>query len=116
MLMLLATINVVDKLDKILYALMEKGIKNATILDSTNMRHALTHNDEAVSHFGILRQLLHPEREESVTLIFVGDEDQVKLIKNTILETIGNFKESDIGYFAVIPAVEGTSFKNCTLE
>ena len=80
------------------------------------MRHALTHNDEAVSHFGILRQLLHPEREESVTLIFVGDEDQVKLIKNTILETIGNFKESDTGYFAVIPAVEGTSFKNCTLE
>ena len=51
MLMLLATINVVDKLDKILYALMEKGIKNATILDSTNMRHALTHNDEAVWHF-----------------------------------------------------------------
>ena len=102
--MVLATIvlNKIDCLDELLHSFAEKGIKGATILDSTGMAHALS-DEEDLRFIASLRMILNPERESSKTIFMVAEDEQIPLISKIVNEVTGGLNQPDTGIMFCLP-------------
>lgn len=76
---------------KTLEALKEEGY-NMTIISSESLRHAIDDFPEE-HHFYTLRNFEQRELLESLFCMFVGDEDKVNSIKNSIRRLTNNFND-----------------------
>lgn len=89
-------LNKVECLEKLLITLAEAGIKGGTIIESTGMARALG-DSEDLNIFGSLRMLLDPSREESKTMFFVIEDEQVSIVKKIIKEVVGDLNMPQTG-------------------
>lgn len=106
--MLVAVINVVDKVDSIISALAEGGVTGGTVLESSGL-HPHIDSDDDTHHFGFLRQFLKPERAPSKTLIFVVDEGKEEFVKNTILDCVGDLSKENLGYIVELDVANASA-------
>ena len=65
---------------------------NMTLVSSDSLRHMMDDFPED-HHFLTLRDVENKENQESLMCIFVGDEDKVEQIKQSIRLTTNNFKD-----------------------
>lgn len=97
-----------DLLQPLLTTLANAGIKGATILDSTGMGRELMDNDE-VSIFGSLRQILSNNSAQTKTLLFVTPDDGMPKIVSIVERVVGRLEGPDSGIIFSVPidAVKG---------
>lgn len=91
------------KVDKLLAAVYDAGIRGGTILESTGMAHTLIDHDDGddVNHFGALRRLTKPERAHSKTIFFVACEKDIQTIVDISFKILGNMEEPDTGFMFI---------------
>ena len=88
-----------------------RGLKGATIFNSTGMVRELTRSED-YPLFGSLRFLMTPEHEESKTLFMVLPEERVSLAKETIRDILGDLSKPNTGVMFTLPVIdaEGIAF------
>jgi len=109
--MLILVLNNVELLEPLLETMTARGLKGATILNSTGMVRELTRNED-FPLFGSLRFLMNPEHEESRTLFMVLPEEKVTLAKETIRDILGDLSRPNTGVMFTLPVIdaEGIAF------
>ncbi len=110
--LLLIVLNKTEKLDELLEKMMEKGIKGATIFNSTGMARELAKHNENFPIFGTLRYLMDPERKESKTIFMVLKDEQIETVKGVVREVIGDLSQPDTAVMFTLPVLsaEGVEF------
>ncbi len=109
--LLIYVLNRTELLDEFLHVLKEKGIKGATILNSTGMARKLIQNDD-MEFIGSLKTLFdNPRKESNVVLIALPDE-QVKVVYKVIDSVCGDLSEPNTGVVFTLPIDE---IKGCKL-
>ena len=98
---LFIVLNDLDKFEKLCLELVEKDVHGGTILDSTGLVHTVNDLDSPF-HFGGLRNLLNPKRKQSKTLFFVGNEQQISVIIDTVKDVI-DIDAPDTGMMFTFP-------------
>ncbi|MEG2429521.1 MAG: hypothetical protein RSA79_02480 [Oscillospiraceae bacterium] len=93
---LFLVLNKVDCLENLLINLAQAGVKGGTIIDSTGMARALGDSEDN-NIWGSLRMLLDPQREESKTLFFILENEQVATVRKIINEVTGGLDKPDSG-------------------
>ncbi len=108
--LLLMVLNQVELLDPLLEAMMEQGVRGATILSSTGMARELSKHED-FPLFGTLRMLLDSDREESKTIFMALKEEEVPRVKEIIRSVVGDLSRPDTGVLFTLPIldVEGIS-------
>jgi hypothetical protein len=109
--MLILVLNNVELLEPLLETMTARGLKGATIFNSTGMVRELTRNED-YPLFGSLRFLMTPEHEESKTLFMVLPEEKVSLAKETIRDILGDLSRPNTGVMFTLPVIdaEGIAF------
>ncbi|MEF9880218.1 MAG: hypothetical protein RR653_10425 [Clostridia bacterium] len=102
-------LNKTECLEALLEALLAKGIRGGTVLESTGMMRVLDQSSEDMPMFGALRQLFDPERKSSKTLLMVLEDSAVQTARQVINEVTGGLDQPDTGILFTVPAlfVEG---------
>ena len=95
-------LNDLEKFEKLCLTLVDKGVRGGTILESTGLYHTIGDFDESDYHFGGLRSLLNPKRTKSKTIFFVGNEEQISTIIDTVKEVI-DINAPDTGMMFTFP-------------
>ncbi len=103
--LMLMVLNQVELLDPLLEALMEEGIRGATILNSTGMARELSKNED-YPFFGSLRMLLDPDRKESKTLFMALEEEQVSVVKKVVHSVVGDLNQPDTAVLFTLPILD----------
>lgn len=85
----------VEKLDDLLVALQDNGIKGGTIIDSKGMINTLKEQNNFIIES--LRIILEDPREASKTLFFILKKDDVEKAKKVIDETLGGIDKPNTG-------------------
>lgn len=85
----------VEKLDDLLSALQESGIKGGTIIDSKGMLNTLKSHDNFIIES--LKIFLEDPRETSKTLFFILKKEEVEKAKKVIDETLGGIDNPNTG-------------------
>lgn len=85
----------VEKLDDLLSALQENGIKGGTIIDSKGMLNTLKSHDNFIIES--LKIFLEDPRETSKTLFFILKKEEVEKAKKVIDETLGGIDNPNTG-------------------
>ncbi len=99
--MLVLVLNKTEKLDDILKALLDIGIRGATILESTGMARALDRDE--LSIFGSLRMVVDKDRETSKTIFMAVQNSLVEKARETIDEVVGGLCRPDTGVLIGLP-------------
>ncbi|MDD3411646.1 MAG: hypothetical protein PHY12_12650 [Eubacteriales bacterium] len=102
-------LNKTECLEELLEKLLEKGVRGATILESTGMMRVLDQSGDDAPMFGALRQMFDPERKSSKTLLMVLEDGQVDTVRRIINKVTGGLDQPDTGILFATPAlfVEG---------
>lgn len=102
-------LNKTEKLEELLEAFLEEGIRGCTVLESTGMMRVLNQNGDDMPMFGALRALFDPERKSSKTLMMVLNDQEVETVKKVIRKVVGDLSKPDTGILFAMPAlfVEG---------
>ncbi len=90
--LLVVVLNKVEMLEPILETLTARGIRGATILNSTGMLKELT-KTENLPLFGSLRFLADPTREESKTMLMVLNDEKLNIAKQTMRDMLGDLSK-----------------------
>lgn len=85
----------VEKLDDLLAALQNNGIKGGTIIESKGMLNTLKSNDNFIIES--LRIFLEDPRETSKTLFFILKKEEVENARKIIDETLGGINNPNTG-------------------
>lgn len=106
--LMVIVLNKVEMLEALLETMTARGLRGATILDSTGMLKILTENEE-LPLFGSLRYLVDPEREQNKTILLVLREDQVAVAKETVRDIVGDLTKPNTAILFTLPVedVEG---------
>ncbi len=88
--------NRVEKLDKLIRELHQKGIKGATILSSTGMAQKLLANEDT-AFIGSLKALFDNPRVESKVIMTVVKEDQIDIVYQVIEDIVGDLSLPNTG-------------------
>ncbi|MCI5773053.1 MAG: P-II family nitrogen regulator [Erysipelotrichaceae bacterium] len=106
---LFIVLNDTEKLDDLLEALGNNGIKGATVIESTGMAHRLMNNDYSTRFLGSLRNILNPERETNNTIFMVLTDEQIEQAKLAIREVLGDISKPDTAIIFSLPVdfIEG---------
>ncbi|MBN2268716.1 MAG: hypothetical protein JXC35_04745 [Acholeplasmataceae bacterium] len=88
--------NRVEKLDKLIRELHQKGIKGATILSSTGMAQKLLANEDT-AFIGSLKALFDNPRVESKVIMTVVKEDQIGIVYQAIEDIVGDLSLPNTG-------------------
>ena len=99
--MLVLVLNKTEKMDDILKALLDIGIRGATILESTGMARALDRDE--LSIFGSLRMVVDKDRETSKTIFIAVQNSLVDQARETIDEAVGGLCRPDTGVLIGLP-------------
>ncbi len=97
-------LNRTQYLEKLLSTMLQRGIKGATVLDSTGMMRVLS-DDENVDlpMLGILRYMYEPERKPSKTIFVVLEDEQVAVMETIIDEVTGGLDQPNSGIAFATP-------------
>ena len=106
--LLIFVLNDVEKLDELLLALSNGGLRGATILNSMGMASSLYSNGESV-FMNSLKALLDPQNPENRTIFTVVDGQQEELFRETVNRVIGSLSEPNTGILFTLPidSIEG---------
>lgn len=85
----------VEKLDDLLIALQDNGIKGGTIIDSKGMLNTLKEHDNFIIES--LRIILEDPREASKTLFFILKKEDVQKARKVIDKTLGGINNPNTG-------------------
>jgi len=98
-------LNETDKLDDILTGFIDKGIKDATIIDSMGMVRFLncTHSCEEIPFLGAVRMFMKPDWKQSKLIFSALEDEQVKLAVNVIEDVIGDLNNKNTGVVFTVP-------------
>jgi nitrogen regulatory protein PII len=99
---LVLVFNQYEKLNKLLAALNNAGIKGATVINSAGMAQVLI-NNETDTFLGSLRTVLSPDREDNRTVFIVLDEDMINTARKVIHDVIGALDKPGAGILFVVP-------------
>ena len=99
--MLVLVLNKTEKLDDILKALLDIGVRGATIIDSTGMARALDRDE--LSIFGSLRMIVDKDRETNKTVFIAVQDSLVDLARETIDRVVGGLCRPDTGVLIGLP-------------
>ena len=108
---LFLVLNRLEKIDDLLSAFTESGIRGATVINSTGMAHTLVNHHEDDMMFASLRSFFVGNREDNRTIFMVISDEKVELAKRIINEVIGDLSKPDTGILFGVPVsfVEGIS-------
>ena len=109
--LLIVVLNNVELLEALLETLTARGLKGATILNSTGMVRELTRSED-YPLFGSLRMLMMPEQDESRTVFMAIPEEKVELAKQTVRDILGDLSKPNTGVMFTLPIIdaEGIAF------
>lgn len=98
-------LNETDKLDDILTSFIEKGIKDATIIDSMGMVRFLncTHSCEEIPFLGAVRMFMKPDWKQSKLIFSALEDEQVALAVSAIEGVIGDLNKKNTGVVFTVP-------------
>ena len=97
-------LNQVNLLERLFERMMEKGIRGATVLDSTGMMRVLSDDENAnFPMYGLLRHVYSPERKQSRTIFVVLKEDQMPVMEAVVDEVTGGLNQPDTGIAFAVP-------------
>lgn len=104
-------LNNTEKLDELLGALADNGIKGATVLESTGMAHKLLSDDYTTRFLGSLRNVLNSDRETNNTIFMVLSDEQVLLARAAVKKVLKDLSKPDTGIMFTVPVdfVEGVN-------
>lgn len=88
--------NRVEKLDKLIRELHQRGIKGATILSSTGMAQKLLANEDT-AFIGSLKALFDNPRIESKVIMTVVEENQKEVVYQAIEDIVGDLSLPNTG-------------------
>ena len=96
-----------EKLDRLLFALNDAGIRGATIVNSTGMAQVLSKESDQL--LGSIRSYFTPDRDDNRTVFMVLDEEKVEIARKVIYQVIGSLDKPGAGILFVAPVlfVEG---------
>ncbi|MDL2286977.1 hypothetical protein LJB90_00200 [Eubacteriales bacterium OttesenSCG-928-G02] len=96
---------VLEKLEvyeKLLSALNDAGIANATIFSSTSMEPSLSKHED--SHIiAALRAFMAADRIESKTLFFLAEKDKYKTVHSVLENIVGNLNKRNTAIYFTAP-------------
>lgn len=103
--LLFFVLNKPDKLDDVLTAFIDKGIRGATVLESMGMARLLSnrHDDAEIPFLGSLRTFLNPEREKSNVIFTIIQDDQLDGAVEAIESVVGDLGCQDTGVIFSVP-------------
>lgn len=110
--LLVYVMNQTELLDEFLHLLKEKGIKGATILNSTGMARKLIQNDD-MEFIGSLKTLFENPRKESNVILMALKNEQVEVVYNVIDTVCGDLSKPNSGIVFTLPIDE---IKGCKLN
>lgn len=100
-------LNDVDKLDKLLITLSERGLKGATIITSAGMAKSIYDSNLANKSENIiinsLKILLNNNSDENKTIFTIVNEKQKQIFKEVVDEVIGPLTKKNTGIMFTIP-------------
>lgn len=107
--MLVLVIKNVELVDELVRELVEAGLQGGTILDSTGMAGVIEGMDDAPV-FDMLRHVLEEDDgEDSKTMFFVVDDEELQKAKTIIRKVAGDLNQPNTGIMFSLPVefVEG---------
>ena len=99
--LLVLVLNKTELLEEVLKALLDIGVRGATILESTGMARQLDRDE--LSIFGSLRMVVDPDRENSRTVFMAVQDDLVDQARATIDQVVGGLCRPDTGVLIGLP-------------
>lgn len=107
---LFLVLNRLEKIDELLEAFNDAGIRGATVVNSTGMAHTLANTHEDDLTFASLRAFFVGNREDNRTIFMVLSDEKVSLAKKVINDVI-DLSQPDTGILFGVPVsfVEGIS-------
>jgi hypothetical protein len=98
-------LNDTEKLDAILTGFIDKGIKDATIIESKGMLRLLncTHCGEDIPFLHTVRMFVKPEWKTSNLILTTLRDEQVPLAIEAIENCIGDLNNKDTGVVFTVP-------------
>ena len=99
---LFLVLNRLDKLDELLEAFSDAGLRGATVVNSTGMAHTLAHSHEDDLTFASLRTFFVGNREDNRTIFMVLDDEKVAVARKIFHEII-DVSQPDSGIIFGVP-------------
>ena len=97
-------LNKIERMPKLVSALMKAGIKGATIYDSMGVVQYVGHDlTEPPPMFGSLRKYLHPDNGNNKTLVILLEDEKVAEVKKIVNDVTGGLSKPDVGIAFTIP-------------
>ncbi len=102
-------LNKTECLEALLEALLESGIRGATVLESTGMMRVIDQSGDDLPMFAALRQMFDHTRKASKTIVMVLTDEEVQTAREVIDRVTGGLSQPDTGILFGVPAlfVEG---------
>lgn len=100
--LVVVVLNRAERLEDLLAAFADHGIRDATILESTGMARVLSHS-EYTPLFGSLRMMFNPERQESKTIFTVLEEEQIPQVRAAFQAAVGDLNAPNTGILFALP-------------
>lgn len=102
--MLVLVLNKINLMDDLLVALSNKGIKSATVLNSTGMMQQLASlDDERI--IATLRPFLTANHSENKLIFTILNQEQVDTARTVIREVIGDLSKPETGILFGLPVL-----------
>ena len=97
-------LNHTEYLEPLFEAMLDRGIRGATVLDSTGMMRVLA-DDENVDlpMLGLLRHMYSPERRASKTVFVVLHDEQLPVMAEVVEQVTGGLDQPDSGIAFALP-------------
>ncbi|MBR6955339.1 MAG: hypothetical protein IKH77_09960 [Clostridia bacterium] len=97
-------LNHTEYLEPLFKAMLDRGIRGATVLDSTGMMRVLA-DDENVDlpMLGLLRHMYSPERRASKTVFVVLHDEQLPVMAEVVEQVTGGLDQPDSGIAFALP-------------
>jgi nitrogen regulatory protein PII len=99
--LLVLILNKKESLDELFDALVQIGVKGATLVESTGMARII--GDDSHSLFGSIRMLIDPDLESNYMVFMAVNDSLVNLVRKTISETLGGLDKPDTGVLFGVP-------------
>lgn len=99
--LLVLILNKKECLEELLDALIDAGVKGATVIESTGMARIV--GEDTRSLFGSIRMLVDPDLESNRTVLMAVDENLVDKVRFTVNELLGGLDKPDTAVLFGLP-------------
>ena len=104
MVLYVLVLNKIELLEPLFEKMLDRGIRGATVMESTGMMRVLSDDENAnLPMYGLLRQLYSPERRQSRTVFIVLPEEQIPTVEAIVDEVTGGLDQPDTGIAFAMP-------------